>query len=226
MNDLPTTLVRDLTALPLGSGAVLLLRHGRRGDLPPNEPGDLIPLTTAGRVQSAALGKWLGTRIGTVRSSPVLRCRQTAEAILVGAGCNGALEVDSLLGAPGPFVVDGDMAWPHFLRFGSRLLARLQLAAVPLAGMRPVEEGCALLLRDLLARPVRPGKVDLRVTHDLIIVLLAGHLLHVADPDALWPDFLEGILLRQEGQEVIGSYQGRVLRVRCDPMAPWVVGYL
>src|SRR5690625_2717438 len=65
---------------------VLLIRHGRttanaEGILAGRTPG--IELDEAGRQQAAQAGKRLSaTRLAGVVTSPLLRCRQTSEAIL------------------------------------------------------------------------------------------------------------------------------------------------
>ena len=127
MTGVPASLLQDLATLGTATGATVLLRHAQRDDLPAGEVGDEVPLSTAGRLQATALGSHLGLRLGTVRTSPVLRCCQTAQAILSGASRDEAAATDPLLGAPGPFVIDSAVAWPLFLEYGAQGLARLQL---------------------------------------------------------------------------------------------------
>jgi hypothetical protein len=215
----PPSLLRDLATLPVDQGAVLLIRHGEREDLPPGLPGDHVPLTALGHAQSIALGNTLKGRLGNVRASPVLRCRQTARAILGGAAREQAHEPSSLLGAPGPFVIDSATAWPLFVQHGVHGLTTLQLRRIPLPGLRPTDEGCTLLLDSLRARPAAAGQIDVCVTHDLILALLAGFLLGERDAAALWPDFLEGILLWFDGPALRGFYRGRALEHRPQTFA-------
>lgn len=212
MTGLPPALLAALSALPAARGASLLLRHGERGEMPVGEVGDDVPLTAAGQVQAMALGAYLGPRLGKVRTSPVLRCSQTAQALLAGAGRVAVPEPDPLLGGPGPFVMDGELAWPLFLQHGAQGLARLQLEQPTLPGLRPVPTACDLLLRAIGARPPSPGQIDLYVSHDMIIALLAAFLLGEKAPEPLWPTFLEGLLLWPEGRMLIGAYRGRELR--------------
>jgi len=212
---MPAALLATLAQLqlPQAAGAWLLLRHAERGELPPAQPGDHVPLTAEGHAQALALGKALAARLGTVRCSAVLRCRQTAAAILTGAEQPGEPHLDPLLGAPGPFVTDGDRAWPLFVEHGAQGLARLQLRSASLPGLRAVPQGCGLLLQSLLGRPPQAGRFDVHVTHDLIIALLVAHLLGDSDPTAHWPDFLEGVVLWQEGPQLHGWFRARRLHV-------------
>jgi phosphohistidine phosphatase SixA len=76
---------------------VFVVRHAQAEA---GDPDDLRPLTEAGRAAARALGERLaGERIGSVVSSPLLRARETAEAIAVAAGLLRA-DVDERL-APG-----------------------------------------------------------------------------------------------------------------------------
>jgi phosphohistidine phosphatase len=76
---------------------VYLVRHAEAA---PGSPDELRPLTPAGRVAGRAVGERLGAegRVDAVLSCPLLRARETAEAIAqaVGAG----VEATELL-APG-----------------------------------------------------------------------------------------------------------------------------
>jgi len=71
----------------------------RHAEAAPGEPDELRPLTDAGRTVARALGERLRTeRPEAVLSSPLLRARETAEAIARAAGI--AAEADERL-APG-----------------------------------------------------------------------------------------------------------------------------
>jgi phosphohistidine phosphatase len=87
----------------LGSVRVYLCRHAKAA---PGEPDDLRELTGKGRRQAAALGEQLAALPdppALVLSSPLVRARQTAEAI---ASATGApLEIDPRL-APGATILD------------------------------------------------------------------------------------------------------------------------
>lgn len=59
----------------------------RHAEAAPGEPDDLRPLTDAGRAAARALGEALAAeRPDTVVSSPLLRARETAEAIARASG--------------------------------------------------------------------------------------------------------------------------------------------
>ncbi len=71
----------------------------RHAEAAPGDPDELRPLTEAGRAAARALGEQLaGQELDVVLASPLLRARETAEAIARAAGL--AAEPDERL-APG-----------------------------------------------------------------------------------------------------------------------------
>ncbi|MDF2631217.1 MAG: phosphoglycerate mutase family protein [Symbiobacteriaceae bacterium] len=79
---------------------LLICRHGEStADLPPRciEGSADFPLSDLGMRQAAALAAWLGARYqpGRILSSPLMRARQTAEAI--SAATNAPLQLESRL---------------------------------------------------------------------------------------------------------------------------------
>ena len=86
--DTVDSLVKRLAAIPRNTAAAIFLRHAERGEIPPGDFGENVPLTTCGVAASERLGSLLSS-MGSVRvaSSPVPRCVETSRAILRGAGC-------------------------------------------------------------------------------------------------------------------------------------------
>jgi phosphohistidine phosphatase len=65
----------------------------RHAEAAPGEPDELRPLTDAGRAAARALGEVLAAeRLDAVVSSPLLRARETAEAIARAAGLEPATD--------------------------------------------------------------------------------------------------------------------------------------
>ena len=202
ISDVGFTRFRDvLGTLPTDSPVVLLLRHAHRHDIPNGEVGTHVGLTPEGEHRATWLGQWLGARIVAVRSSPVGRCVRTAECLLKGAGLNLGIVHDPLLGDPGCFSEQGDVAWQSFLTLGTEgvYLAQLQNSQ-PLEGFRPTHIGVDLLLSAVPDEMAPPG-IHVWVTHDAILgILLAA----CAKRTTLtpWPGFLEGLWLVRRGPEV------------------------
>jgi phosphohistidine phosphatase SixA len=82
----------------------VLLYLVRHAEAAPGEPDELRALTPAGREVARALGEQLaGERLDAVLTSPLLRARETAEAIAKASGLEA--EADERL-APGATVDD------------------------------------------------------------------------------------------------------------------------
>jgi phosphohistidine phosphatase len=82
----------------------------RHAEAAPGEPDDLRPLTAAGRAAARALGEVLAAEnLDAVVSSPLLRARETADAIARAAGLEPS--IDERL-APGA-TADGVRALAH-----------------------------------------------------------------------------------------------------------------
>ena len=105
-----------LRQAPDGAAVALALRHAEREAIPPCGYGNDVPLTRHGITSSRRLGEALSSRpVAVVRTSPLPRCVQTAENIIAGAGWDSVALPDQRLGAPGPFVMESELAGPLFL---------------------------------------------------------------------------------------------------------------
>ena len=197
----PESLLRSLEVIPRHKRVSLLLRHAHRPPIEPGTYGDEVELSDAGTHAAEELGEILSyRRPGRVAASPVKRNGVTAAAIVRGAGWEADVVEDSLLGLPGPFVVDPALAGPLFLEWGPLEVVKRQLSdrrALP--GMRPTHEGVSLLW-DLMTGHDDNADLDIFVTHDSVIAAFAGYLLEQTPVEENWPQFLEGVFVwRDEG---------------------------
>lgn len=187
-----------LAAVPAECDVALIVRHAKRGQIPSGEFGANVPLTAQGVADAQRLGTVLRSvreQVSTV-SSPVLRCVQTAEAILRGGGLPGDTALDRKLGDPGPFVVDPEVSGSLFLQIGILEIVRRQLGdADPPAGMRPTEEGIELLLSLTTDNLENHGRLNVYVTHDAVLSVLVATLFRSPLETTGWPQYLEGLLL-------------------------------
>ncbi len=173
----PESTLASLARVPSGAGAALLLRHAERPAIPPGVDGDTVLLTDDGHADARAFGAVLGPRLARLYTSPVGRCRQTAEALAAGAGVAPRVAPRVVLGNPGPFLLDPVAAWAEFRDTGAMGAARRQVVDPgPLPGLRPTAEGVGLVVESLLADPPEPGRVDAHVTHDGVVIVVAGWL--------------------------------------------------
>ncbi len=213
------SIVERLAAIAPKSGVSLVIRHAEREAIPPDAFGNDAPLTLNGVTASEMLGAALSGR-GPVNlvSSPVKRCVQTADAILRGAGSSAAVTTDRRLGNPGPFIIDPNASGPLFLELPVSEIVRRQLRnAEPPPGMRRTDEGVEILLNLVTGNLGEEERLDVFVTHDVILAVLASSIIRLPQEEAGWPGYLDGLLLWRSGGELHLAWKGNdyVLSFNC-----------
>jgi broad specificity phosphatase PhoE len=104
--------------IPLDRPVALLLRHAERPPIPPGQTGNSLGLTEYGERTAELFGHALGSRINGIRTSPVQRCIETAEALRMGAAASIQKVSDTMLGDPGAYVHDPVAAWQNWEKWG------------------------------------------------------------------------------------------------------------
>ena len=99
---------------------LILLRHAERPNIPNDEVGNDVSLTKQGIQQTKLFAKSLKQPIISIASSPILRCVQTAEIISNHCGYNKTIKKTKLLGDPGFFIEDPELAWTHWQTKGHK----------------------------------------------------------------------------------------------------------
>lgn len=200
----------DLPAWRDRSGLVVFIRHGERESVPSHEfPRHDAPLTAKGRRESEAMGSLFADRLGAVRCSPVPRCVDTASAVLAGAKGTRTPVHDRLLGDPGAFVVDGDLAMSELVKRGFHLAAKQLGLGEELPGFANPDHATTQLLR--LARSLlraEPPGVHLLVTHDLILSTMVARIRGSALEEHEWPGYLHGVAVWFDDQQLFSRYGG------------------
>ena len=198
-----------LADAPPGADVALLLRHAERGAIPTGSYGNDVALTTEGVAAARRLGSGLASRRPvSILTSPVLRCVQTAEAIIAGAGWDAVSAPNRLLGGPGAFVVEPDRFGPRFLEMGARRIVERQLADDAPPGMRPTGEGARLLLELMTPAAKAGGRLSLFVTHDIVLAALVGSLYGLGVGGFDWPDYLDGLALWRDSDGLRFRWRG------------------
>ena len=186
-----------LDRVPVGLPVALVLRHAEREEITPGTFGNDVSLTRHGQHSARRLGMGLSPRTaGVVKSSPLPRCMQTADAVIAAAGWKTDALPAQLLGDPGPFVVEPELAGRLFLDIGTEAVVRRQLADDrPPSGMRSTSAGTELLLRELAAALNGPDSASVFVTHDAVLAVLVGHLYGLPVDGFPWPGHLDALVL-------------------------------
>lgn len=204
-----------LEAAPPGAPIVVVMRHAEREVIPDGLPGGEVPLNDAGRQAARELGRLLAPHLRSIRSSPVPRCLETAAGILNGAGLELECPADTLLGDPGVFVTDGQLAWESFktLRY-EELIAALLTPGYVLPGFAEGPRAVGWLLAHLFECAQGRSGLHLAITHDYLVVVAALSVLELDPHASLYADFLEPAAFWWEGEWVHVLYKGIQGRVR------------
>ena len=210
---IPPSVIRWLAEAPADAPVAVLLRHSVRGPLPRGDAGNAVPLTRDGARLAQRLGAVLGDRLHTLRTSPLPRCVQTAEALRSGAERGVPIISDRLLGDPGVYVVDARRAWSNWETLGHEAVVQsLMTGGEPLPGMADPMPAARRLVRHMLATAGdRPG-LHLFITHDFVITVTMARLLGEPFGREDWPWYLEGAFFRQGDGCISTAYRDRFKR--------------
>jgi broad specificity phosphatase PhoE len=172
---------------------LLIVRHAERPIIPPSEVGNEVMLTEQGKLDSRLFGQLITQPVISVRTSPIGRCRQTAELIAAEVGIkNLDIETTTELGDPGFIIEDGALAWVHWQEKGhSAVNQYLLTGSEKWLGFVDLELGVKSLcsqIKNLLIQSKLGTHVW--VTHDTILATLASRTLGKPLSLSEWPEFL------------------------------------
>jgi len=204
---LPPSTLRWLDEVP-DQPVVMLVRHSVRGPLPPGAAGYTVPITEEGRALAVALGERLRGRLRSVRTSPLTRTAQTADALALGAGLDIPPLADTLLGDPGVFVVDARAGDTWEALGHEYVMGQLVGGPAPLPGCADPEPAARFLVHHALARARGAPGVHAFVTHDSLVAATAARVSGVALPPSEWPWYLEAAFFWEAEGEVHVAYRG------------------
>ena len=114
-----------------------------------------------------------------------------------------------MLGDPGPFVTQPEIAGHLFLDIGIDAIVRQQSSEdKPPAEMRPASEGVRLVLDQVVAALAPPGTASLFVTHDAVLAVLVGYLYDLPVEGFRWPGYLDALLVWRESDRLRFLWRG------------------
>lgn len=172
----------------------LIMRHSVRYPIVDEDSVYSAALTPEG----VRLAEEMGARLAAIRpvqwvtTNFIGRCVDTAKAISRGAEYVSGVTQDKRLSHP--FI---EPAWD----------------ALPMAWPKdPVPTQIKEILAMVFSTPDIPGAVDVYVTHDTIVGVVAGYLMDEDFDPSNWPEYLEGIVLWQDEDELCALWRGKVRR--------------
>lgn len=172
---------------------LLIVRHAERPDIPALNIGNDVELNDQGKRNSRLFGQKLIKPIISIKTSPIKRCRQTAEII--------ANEVDllttdincsTMLGDPGFIIDNGEHAWEHWQRKGhDRVNEYLLIGKDKWQGFVDLDAAvhsiCGIIKKLLMKS--KKG-THIWITHDTILATLASRVQDKPLSLSQWPEFL------------------------------------
>ena len=207
--------LKSVASLPADAKAAVLIRHSIRGEMV--TPQDDVPLTQEGVLAARRFGRQLPSPLSkTARTSPRMRCRQSAEEILSGFSETHPGAESSYLGS-----ADSLSAIMHGVSDHS-LLQQL-FGGIQAGGGRdgrfrvppPVADSSDRIARESLLRIAqllrnsRGGTLHLFVDHDFHLIVVREHIFGGRYRTTEWVDFLDGLVLSLRGESMSVSMQGR-----------------
>lgn len=210
---IPSSTLEVLNEIPKDRPVALLLRHAERAAISPDDVGNDVPITQNGSTTAHELGAYLKGRLKTLRTSPVLRCVQTAEWIRHGA--EGELEIchDRFLGDPGIFVENPELAWTNWQTMGNEgVMHHMANSDRALPGMAHPEKAARQLVSHMLEVAKEEPGLHVFVTHDVLLSATAARMLG-AEASNPCPQFLEVAGFWYDTSALIAVYRSHKRRL-------------
>lgn len=195
----------DTGFLDKNANTAILIRHSERNHIPDGVHDIVTPINAQGEAIAIELGKKLRKfdRIEII-SSPVERCVQTGNAIMKGFDMQTETGFSNLLGEPGPFVFDCEVAKEHFIKMTCKTVVEIQIAHKQLAGIRPIEEGSEMLKNYIVAelQANKPNNLLVFISHDAIIAPFIFQYTGEKFNHEHWIDYIDGVSFIESNNQV------------------------
>lgn len=209
MTDALTRTLSLIEAIPGELPVALLLRHSARDAIPDGDAGLALPLNEAGVRMCQKLGSELRGKVSSARSSPVLRCTQTAKVLSEAANYSGVVGIDRLLGGPGAYVLNEEAAWNNWLAKGNDgVIEHLVSGVGALPGMADPTAAAISLVNHILVSAGTEQGLHLFISHDSIVAPTVARMTGKEFPQELWPEYLDAVAFWHERDGVRMCYRG------------------
>jgi broad specificity phosphatase PhoE len=172
---------------------LLIVRHAERPIIPPSEVGNEVMLTEQGKLDSRLFGQHLTQPVLSIKTSPIARCRQTAELIAAEVDiAHSDIEATTELGDPGFIIEDGLLAWVHWQDKGHEAVNQhLLTGSEKWLGFVDLELGVKSLCSQIKTLLIQSKLgTHVWVTHDTILATLASRTRGKPLSLSEWPEFL------------------------------------
>lgn len=196
---------------------IIFIRHAEK-DLTAEITHDAhLMITQEGMQQTHVVGNYLKQQLGIIskiKTSPVKRCVQTAEIF---ATCfhqpAKSIHLSSILGDPGPYVVDDQAAVETFKQYNIYEVIHNQLSGKHLPGMRNIREGTQLLLNEVWSDIKEASAPILYITHDVILAAFIADLIKTHLDANQWIHYLKGFCVTYVENKLLMHLAGQSYEV-------------
>ncbi|RDL43765.1 hypothetical protein DN730_13545 [Marinomonas piezotolerans] len=188
---------------------LLLIRHAERPEIPENTVGNEVLLTEKGKADTRRFAQRLSEQVISIQSSPIKRCRQTAEIIADVLGFNHhAILANRDLGDPGFMIKDGTEAWIHWQKKGHQKVNEYLLSgSEQWTGFEDLDHAVSIFDGSIRQQLSSLGEgVHIWITHDTILATYASRILPNRLVISQWPQYLSYISVELIGGNVVYDY--------------------
>jgi len=174
------------------SAYLILLRHAERPNIPSDKVGNEVSLTKQGIHQTKLFAKSLKQPIISISSSPIRRCLQTAKIISNNCNYKKAIKKSKLLGDPGFFINDPELAWTHWQTKGHNTVNQYLLnGKEQWQGFHQFDDAINHMKMEIIEQlKTKNSGFHIWVTHDTILATFASRVLPQPLTLNNWPNFL------------------------------------
>jgi probable phosphoglycerate mutase len=177
---------------------IVIIRHSNREHIPNGVHDIITPINDIGKINAQKVGKLLQKfDLKSIYTSPVDRCIQTSKNILIGYNKTFEIKETEMLGEPGTYVFDREIAKNHFIKLSTKTVVEKQIKGEHLEGIREIKEGSNILKQFVIDKLISLNKNELIVfvTHDAILAPFIYSLTGEKFGKNNWVDFLDGIVI-------------------------------
>jgi broad specificity phosphatase PhoE len=188
---------------------LLLVRHAERPDIQANTVGNEVLLTDRGKADTRDFARSISDPVVSIQSSPIGRCRQTAEIIADAVGFEReAIASNRDLGDPGFIINDSAAAWTHWQEKGhQRVNEHLLSGSEQWEGFKDLDH--AVKTFDTSIRKQLSGYdegVHIWITHDTILATYVSRIMPSRLKMNQWPQYLDFISLELKNGDFLYEY--------------------
>ena len=173
----------------------LLIRHGDREKIPEGSFGNEVLLNEKGKHNAISFGKDLMQfKLNKILTSPIERCVQTAEHIMMGYGNRIEIIETTALGAPGLHINDEKAAGKFMIEYGVNEMYKRFIQGMEIPGVPTISRLNNLITSYIVDKTSENG-ITVFVTHDLLIAFYHYSINKTVYTKDNWVKYLMGLTL-------------------------------